>query len=204
MDHLCLMLNQPGSALQQKMQKQCPAAQVSCGREIAGPDDAVIFLATGMNENDGEAFRALVDEALPDAAENGFSEEMADSLMAAQRISAKLAMECGDPVNSLTQSFMYNYAVTGNPFDYQEQREALKLIAEENRTGALKEAAAKWLAGNPLYTLTTTYPAPGEKEKQDAALKEKLAQIKAGLSEEELQAIIAETNAAPKEEDTAG
>ena len=53
-----------------------------------------------------------------------------------------------------------------------------------------------------LYTLTTTYPAPGEKEKQDAALKDKLAEIKAGLSEEELQAIIAETNAEPKNEDT--
>ena len=204
MDHLCLMLNQPGSALQQEMKKQFPAAQVSCGREIAGPDDAVIFLATGMNENDGEAFRALVDAALADAAENGFSPEMADSLMAAQRMSMKLAMESGDPINTLAVNFLYEYAVTGNPFSYQDHVDSLRLIEEENARGALKETAAKWLVGNPLYTLTTTSPAPGEKEKQDAALKEKLAQIKAGLSEEELQAIIAETNAAPKKDDTAG
>ena len=61
----------------------------------------------------------------------------------------------------------------------------------------------EWLADAGLYTLTTTYPAPGEKEKVDAALKEKLAAIKASMSEEELQAIIEETNAAPKDEDTA-
>ena len=201
-DHLSLMLNSQSSGLQQKMKKRFPAAAFSCGREVAGPDDAMMFLATGMNEDDGEAFRELVDEAIREAAQNGFSEEEADNIMTAQRISSLLAMESGDPVSSLTQSFMYNYAVTGNPFDYQEQREALKLIAEENRTGALKEAAAKWLAGNPLYTLTTTYPAPGEKEKQDAALKEKLAAVKAGMTEAELQEIISAGAEAPKQEDT--
>ena len=203
MDHLCLMLNRPGSFLQQSMKKRFPAAQVSCGRELAGPDDAVIFSGTGLNENDAEEFKALVDAALADAAGNGFSEEMADSVMAAQQLNAKLTMESGDPVNSFAMPFMYSYSVTGNPFANQETQDALSLIGEENRSGALKKAAGDWLVHNELYTLTTTYPAPGEKEKQDAELAEKLAAVKAGMSAEQLRSIIDETNAEPKNEDTA-
>ena len=201
-DHLCLMLNQSGSVLQQKMQQAFPAAQVSCGRELAGPDDAVAFHATGMNEEDGEAFRALVNEALRDVAENGFSAEMTDSVMAAQRLNALLTMESANPVESIVTGFIYYYAVTGNPFSSQEMNDALSLMAEENESGALKEAAAKWLADAPLYTLTTTYPAPGAKEEQDAALKAKLAEIKAGMTEEELQKIVADSNAEAKKDDT--
>lgn len=201
-DHLCMMLNQPGSFLQQNMKKRFPAGKVSCGREVAGPDDAVAFSATGMNENDAEDFKALVDEALADAAENGFPEEMADSVMAAQRMQAKLMMENTDPVSTFLMQFAYQYAVKGDPFAYADSVDALSRIGEENSSGALKDAAARWLTANFLYTLTTTSPAPGEKEKQDAALREKLAGIKAGMSEEEIQAVVEETNAGPKNDDT--
>ncbi len=201
-DHTCSMLNQSSSVLMQKMRETFPAATVSCGREVAGPDDAVIFEATGMNENDAEAFKAVVDEALAAVAAEGFAQDMVDSAVNALNISMKLSQEDADPVTGVVYQLAYYAAVTGNPFTYADIIDAYMQISEENRQGALQEMAAKWLTGDVLYTLTTTYPAPGEKEKQDAALKDKLAEIKAGLSEEELQAIIAETNAEPKNEDT--
>ena len=202
MDHFCLMMNYQGSPLQQRIKNRFPAASVSCGREVAGPDDAVMFSASGMNEEDGEAFKALVDEAIRDAAENGFAGELADSVMTAQQMSARLTGESGDPVSTYMNGFMYNYAATGNPFEYQEGNDALERIGEENRSGAMKETAAAWLVGNPLYTLTTVYPAPGEKEKQEETLRAKLAEIKAGMTEEELQELVAETNAEAKVDDT--
>ena len=52
-----------------------------------------------------------------------------------------------------------------------------------------------------LYTLTTTYPEPGLKEKQDAALADRLAEIKAGMAEEEKQAVIDATHAEEEEDD---
>ena len=200
-DHVCSMLNGSASVLNQTFRKAFPAGSVSCGREVAGPDDAILFRASGVNENDGEAFKALVDDALREVAENGFSQDMVDSAMASLNISAKLSSESGDPVFGVMYALMYNYAVTGDPFCYVETVDALSDIDEENRQGLLKEAAAQWLVDQPLYTLTTTYPAPGEKEKQDAALKEKLAEIKAGMTQEELQAIVDETNAAPNDDD---
>ena len=200
-DHVCSLLNMEASALTQRFRKAFPAGSVSCGREVAGPDDAILFTASGVNRGDAEAFKALVDEALRDVAQNGFPQEMVDAAMTSLSISAKLAPENGDPVQGVLYSFTYDYAVTGDPFAYAESVDALDKIDGENRDGLLKDAAARWLADKELYTLTTAYPAPGEKEKADAALKEKLAEIKASMTAEELQAIVEETNAAPKDED---
>ena len=200
-DHLCSLLNETSSVLSQSFKKAFPSGSFSCGREVAGPDDAIVFVASNMNRGDAEAFKALVDEALKNVAENGFPQEMVDAAMTSLNISSKLAPESGTPAEGVVYSIAYDYAVTGNPFHYAESNASLSKLDEENQQGLLKNAA-QWLADASLYTLTTTYPAPGEKEKQDAALKEKLAAIKAGMSQEELQAIVDETNAAPKEEDT--
>ena len=202
-DHICSMLNQPGSALIRRMREKFPSGSVSCGREVAAPDDAVIFTASGMNGDDAEAFKALADEALAEVAAEGFPADLVDSAMAALNISELLSNENGDPVETVVYALAYNYAVTGDPFEYADSVEAHGRIAEENGQGLLKEAAAKWLTGDILYTLTTTYPAPGEKEKQDAALAQKLAEIKAGMSAEEMQDVIDRTNAADEPEDTA-
>ena len=201
-DHICSMLSQPGSVLMQKMRAKFPTGSVSCGREVAAPDDAVLFAATGMNEDDAEAFKALVDEALAEVAADGFPADLVDSAMASLNISELLSTENGDPVETVVYSIAYDYAVTGDPFIYADTVEAAGRIGEENEQGLLKEAAAKWMTGELLYTLTTTYPAPGEKEKQDAALAQKLAEIKAGMSAEELQAVIDRTNATDEPEDT--
>ena len=202
-DHVCSLLNEKASVLQQSFKKAFPAGSVSAGREVAAPDDAIVFVASGMNQGDAEQFKALVDDALRDVAANGFPQDMVDSAMTSLNISTKLAPESGDPVEGVVYSFAYYYAVTGDPFHYAENIDSLSAIDQENQQGTLKEAAAKWLADKDLYTLTTTYPAPGEKEKQDEALKAKLAEIKAGMTQEELQAIVDETNAPAKEEDTA-
>ncbi len=201
-DHLCSLLNEKGSVLSQNLKKAYPAASFSFGRELAGPDDAVGFTAIGMNEGDAEQFKAIVDASLQEVAEKGFPQDMVDSSMTTLNISTKLAPESGDPVEGVIYNTEYYFAVTGNPFDYAENIAALSNIDDENKQGLLKDAAARWLTDAKLYTLATTYPAPGEKEKVDAALKEKLAAIKAGMTQEELQAIVDETNAAPKEEDT--
>ena len=201
-DHTCSLLNESGSVLSQSFKKAFPAGTLSCGREVAGPDDAIIFEAIGMNQNDAEQLKAIVDEALKDVAQNGFAQDMVDAAMASLSISTKLAPENGTPAEGVVNSMAYYYAVSGDPFKYAENVDALSRINEENQQGLLKDAAGKWLADASLYTLTTTYPAPGEKEKVDAALKEKLAGIKASMTEDELKAIIEETNAAPKDEDT--
>ena len=162
-DHACILLNSDGSLLMQNLKKAFPAGSFSCGREVAAPDDAVIFTADNVNETDAEAFRTVVNDSLKQTVQEGFDPVQLDSVLTAQQLSNKLAMENGDPVQSVLYALSYYYAVTGNPFDYVDQTEDLSGIREENDKGKLTSAVSAWLADPALYTLTTTYPVPGEK-----------------------------------------
>ena len=200
-DHACYLLGSAGSEMMKALQKAFPTGSFSVGRELAAPDDAIVFVATGMNEGDAERFRETVDTALAEAAENGFTEDLVDNLVTSMKFNAKLASESTDPVGGTIQKIAYDYAVTGNIFREPEEYEALYSIGDENAEGKLSGAISRWLLNPELYTLTSTSPAPGEKEKHDAALAETLAGIKAEMSEEEISAIVEATNAAPAEED---
>ena len=201
-DHVWELLNADGSLLMQNLKKAFPSGSFSCGRELAAPDDALVFVAINVNPEDAETFRTVVNDSLKQIGQDGFDPVQLDSIITAQLLNNKLALENGDLVETVLQDIAYDYAVTGNPFDYVESVEDQDNILDENARGLLTAAINDWYVDPELYTLTTTYPEPGLKEKQDAALADKLAEIKAGMSDEEKQAIIDATNTEHVEDDT--
>ena len=200
-DHVCTLLNTDGSVLMQNLKKAFPSAVFSVGREVAAPDDAIVFVAANVNPEDADTFRTVVNDSLKQIVLDGFDPVQLDAVLASRQLANKLALENGNPVETIIEQMAYDYVVTGNPFEYPDQMEAMDSIREENDSGFLTAVIADWLTDPALYTLTTTYPAPGGKEKQDAELEARLAEIKAGMSEEEKQAIIDATHAEPAEED---
>ena len=202
-DHVWELLGNSGSLLMQNLKKAFPSGSFSCGRELAAPDDALVFVANNVNKEDAEAFRTVVNDSLKQIAQDGFDTVQLDSIVTAKLLNNKLALESGEPVDTVINNLAYAYAVTGNPFDYVESTEDQANIMDENAQGLLTAAISDWYVDPELYTLTTTYPEPGLKEKQDAALAEKLAEIKAGMTDEEKQAIIDATHAEPEEDENA-
>ena len=202
-DHVWELLGNNGSLLMQNLKKAFPSGSFSCGRELAAPDDALVFVANNVNKEDAEAFRTVVNDSLKQIAQDGFDTVQLDSIVTAKLLNNKLALESGEPVDTVINNLAYAYAVTGNPFDYVESTEDQANIMDENAQGLLTAAISDWYVDPELYTLTTTYPEPGLKEKQDAALAEKLAEIKAGMTDEEKQAIIDATHAEPEEDENA-
>ena len=200
-DHACDLLNDPASPLMQTLEQTFPAGSFSLGRELAAPDDAIVFTASGLNDGDAELFRQTVDSALVDAARNGFAAELVDNTVTALKYNARLACEDSDPVTGIINNLACYYAASGNVFCYQENYEALNNIEAENSEGKLAGAVARWLVDPALYTLTTGSPVPGQLKVHDAELAAKLAEIKAGMSKEEIRAIVEATNAVPEEDD---
>ncbi|MBO4471096.1 MAG: insulinase family protein [Clostridia bacterium] len=201
-DHVGTLLNTDGSVLMQNLKKAFPSGRFHCGREMAAPDDAVVFVAENVNPEDAETFRAVVNDSLKQIARDGFDPVQLDAIVTNQILNSKLALENADPIEGIMMSIAYDYVVTGNPFEYVDSVDAQTHIMEENDQGLLTSAVSTWLTDPALYTLTTTYPEPGLREKHDAALADKLAEIKAGMTDEEKQAIIDATNAEPVEDDT--
>ena len=190
------------SDLQQSFQKALPYGTFESHIVTMGPEDAVTFIAQNVNPEDAEVFREIVDKAISDVAENGFPADQVDATMAALKTSALLTRESNDPVDKMILPILECNVYSGDPWNYMDYQDGLFKMDEWNAQGLYKKAVCDWLADSRTTALVTTWPEPGTKEIKDAELAEKLAAVKAEMTEEEIAEIVASSNAAPETEDT--
>ena len=195
------LLNNASSPLMQNLKKALPTGSFGCGVEVTAPELAYVFVAQNVNENDGEIFKTTVDDSLRALAETGFNQDMMDAVVTSLQLSKRLTGETEDLGVNLIPNIAYSYVTSGNVFSFFEEEEGLDSVDEWNKAGVFQAGISKWLLDKEATALVTTYPVPGGREEADAALAAKLAEIKAGMTDEEKQAIIDFTNAPKEDED---
>ena len=196
------LLVDDASQLQQNLQAAMPYGTFYSYIEEDGPEDAIVFLAENVEAEDAETFKRIVDESLAQVAAEGFPQEHVDGVMASLTISLLLAREQENVgVEGVITNLSGSYASTGDPWNYVDYVEAMGSMDEWNRQGLYTQAVSKWLVDSQTTALVATYPQPGLKEQQDAALAEHLAEVKAAMSEDEIAGIVAASNAEPPEDD---
>ena len=198
------LLAADASPLMQNLRKALPSGSFASYIELDAPEDAIVFYAANINEEDASVFKATVDSTLAELAETGFAQDLVDGILATLSLDIKLSREDSNAGISLVASpgpLVSYYAATGDPFGYLGYVSGMENMDVWNQDGLYKEAISKWLLGSSTTALATTYPEPGLREELDAAEAARLAGIKAAMTEEELQAIIDTTNAEKEEED---
>ena len=198
---LTALMNDSASSLMQRLSRELPYGSFNVSLELNGPENCVSFTAYNVDREDGETFRTIVDEIMADYAENGISRDQVDAAKASVTIQALLSRENSDLGVSLIQNFANLYASTGNVFYYADWIDALGCIEEWYENGIYTALVSEYLTGSTITSLTTTYPVPGMKEEKDAALEAQLAETKASMTDEELEALIAFSTAEDTEED---
>lgn len=195
------LLTPSSSPLMQSLKNALPSGQFGAYIETQGPDDAIVFYGANLNREDAETFKQTIDEGLATIVEEGFSRDYVDGLMASLSLSMKLLGETSRGTDVI-DSIAFSYVTSGNPYSFMDYVEALNAMDEWNARGLYTEAVKKWLLGeNALTALSVTYPEPGAREELDAKEAERLAGVKAAMSEEELQAIIERSNAEEEPDD---
>jgi len=197
------LLTSDASALQQALKKALPSGSFGCYIESVGPEPAIVFAAENVGKDDGETFKKTVDAALAEVAKNGFPQDLVDAVMTSSSIDTMLVSENGEVGVNMIQNIAYYYSYDRELWGFPDYVEALDKMDEWNSQGLYAKAVGQYLIGSKTTALTTTYPEPGLKEKNDAALAEKLAAVKASMSAEEIAAVIAASNAADDGEDDA-
>ncbi len=190
------------SPLMQQLKKVLPYGSFASFIEPESPEDAIIFMAENINPEDAPVFRDTVDSVLASLAETGFAQDLVDGVMASLSLSTKLAVESSSAGLDVFPSIAYSYASSGNPFNYLDYVESLDELDSWNQQGLYSQAISDWLLNSSTTALVTTYPQPGLREELDAAEAERLAGVKASMSEEELQAVIDATNAEKVSDDS--
>jgi len=196
------LLTAPASPLSQKLREALPYASFSCYIEEAGPEPVLVFILDDINAEDAPLFRDIVNEVLADVAENGFTQELVDANMAALELSTRLMRENSSVgVESVIPSLAYNYAISGDAWNYMAYVDALSHMDEWNQQGLYARVVSDWLLNDVITTLTTTCAEAGLKETLDAAEAERLAAVKAAMSEEEISAIVEQSSRFEMEDD---
>lgn len=204
MNTLASLMNDTASNIHQAFERAFPRANFGFEFSDEGPERLFLAAFQHVNPEDVDTLRGLLEDGLKDIAENGFAREMIDASMASLEISSRLTAEVENLGVNLSNSFMSSYVTTGDPWFNLEWVEALNHIAEWNEDGTYARLIDTWLLGSELTATAVTRPVPGLKEQNDAALAERLAGVKAGMSEDELSAIIETTNAEDEDDpDTA-
>ena len=200
---LTLLLSDEGSPLVQKLQQVLPSGEFSAYLELEGPEPVFVFTASNVERGSDDLFKATVDEVLDDLAQNGFKDEFVEGVAASQRLSNALSRESASVgVDVVVPMFAYNYSVTGDPWYYLECIETIDQVEEYQKDGRIQEVLRKYFEAPERAAVSTTYVEPGLKEQQDAAVAEKLAKVKASMTDEEIEALVEASNM-PQEEDSA-
>lgn len=192
LDLMTTLLADPSSPYIEIARELLPSATVSCYVDTYTPEFSVLFSARGVNADDAETFREVVDKALNEVAENGFDDALVDAVGASVRMSTLLVTEQSGVGVELMPNFFYYWA-NADALDYVDSIDLLERFEEFQESKAYSAAISKHLIGNELSALVTTKPLAGAKEIEDAALAARLAEIKASMTEDEIAEIVAET-----------
>ncbi len=195
LDYLTTLLSDDSSYFSQAMLERLPGASGACYIDLTTPETCVYFYASEMDPEKAPVFKQIVDEAIVDAAENGFDPEAVDAIVAADTLSILLANESSSLGTDMIPNIAYYWAAQDDLFGYMDYIDGLDSFAGYAKDGTLSKAAKDYLVGNNRNAFVVTSPVAGMQEEIDAALAASLAEIKAGMSEEEISAIVAMTNA---------
>ena len=190
LSYLTSLLTAAASPLNDTLKRQFPSSSVSGGLEIAGPVPVAIFSLSNAEREDAEAFKKAVDDAIADVIANGFPKDMLDSYAASFELSELLVREESDVGENILSSLAYDAHTFGDVWYYFDSEEESKMLVPWNEDGTYKDLCSRYLSGDVISALVTTYPEPGAKEQKDKELADELAQIKAAMSEEEIKALV--------------
>lgn len=145
-------------------------------------------VAKGTSAGKEEEFKAVIREVLEGIVQKGFDEK---ALMSAiNRFEFKYREA---DFGTTPKGLMYGLQVLESwlyddtkPFIHIEANETYAALRRKAKEGYFEEIIRKYLLDNPHCATVLLLPKEGLAAKQDAELKEKLARIKAGMSEQEL------------------
>lgn len=182
------------STLTEALYETLPTASVSCYLDTIKPEPAVVFVASGVNEEDAPALKETVLSVLAQIAEDGFSKEELEAVMSNLHLETSLLSESSSIGTDLIVNIPYYWAAGLGVHGYEDYLANIDNLLTYAEEGKYAEVIGKYLtAENPRTALTITRPVPGLKEQQDAELADKLAQVKAQMSKEEIDAIVEST-----------
>ena len=191
---LSTLLNQVGSPMYNLKLERGIENNVSAGMVTNSAKPFFMFSMDYANPDQKGELKALAEDALAQVASEGIDPAMLEMVIKAQERSSKLLRNSTNVGVNLSDAFLGQWASSSDPNFYRVTEQALRAMHADGQQQILRRMALDLLTPR-RSALVTSVPAPGLAEAHDAALADYLADMKAAMTPEELEAMVAETAA---------
>lgn len=188
---LASVLSHQASPLQVAVRERMPGASVNVSVDVEYPQTMVMFTATGVDREDGDTFKALVDETMAQIAQDGLDADLVQAVVSTLRFSMLTLPEMSNLGTSISPSLAMIWARNGNIEyfnDYLFELERQQSFGDD--TSVYLTMIDRYILQNGHAALAVTYPEPGLIEQQAEALAQKLADYKASLSDDAIESLV--------------
>ena len=196
LSYVCAYMNDESSPLQRIAKERLPEAEISMTTSWdPGEKVALVFRGTSVDASDKDTFRKICDDALAELLENGVNEEVLHGMLVHKRFEELMGLDSSSVYLSLSQNMAVYWGIFGDRDAWKKSAEFESRLSDFITVDNLNETARKYWTEFDTVVMSITVPEPGLKEKNDAALREKLDKMKADMTPEEVDALVAETKA---------
>ena len=191
---LATLLNQVGSPLYNLTLERGITNSVGAYISINTAKPMFLFLMDYADPSQKDELKALAEDALALVASEGIDPALLEMVMKVTERNAKLLRDSTNVGVNLAISFLTQWARSGDPNAYRIYEQALKALHADGQQQILRSMALNLLTPR-RSALVTSVPTPGLAEQHDQALADYLSDMKAGMTDEEIQAMVDQTQA---------
>ena len=162
---------------------------------FAGFERSILYFELDdANPEDADAFYEVIKKSLEEVAENGFSDSLTDSTI--HQLKLKEALQLNNTQIGVTDTVeLIGYFMQTGKTDYFEKKQTVRDMVYSGKNREIAKQLAEKLGNPKASCLITTIPKPGLAEEKTNEREKYLADMKAGMSEAELDKLIEETRA---------
>ncbi|MDD6483001.1 MAG: insulinase family protein [Clostridiales bacterium] len=198
------VLASDGSGLSEAVKKSLPGAGFSVSINAYATEPTILFSTQNISRFGALSFKSVIDSALSEIAEKGFSKELTDAFAASAKRNALLTTENSSSSNigvSMLGTLNQLWAYTSDPMAYFDYADYLTELDRHINSGELENAVKTYLLSPEKSALVTNVNEPNFSEVRSEALKKRLKQEKELMSEEEIRELVEKTNNPQKTDD---
>lgn len=189
-----LLLETPGSPLKKALIDSCIGKDVFGVFENSILQPVFSVVLKNSNEDKLEQFKKVVFETLENLVAKGIDKKSIEASINLKEFQLREADYQGYPKGLIySMKCMDSWLYDESPFIHLGYEDALEKVKAALTTDYFEKLIKKYLLENTHASVLTVKPLKGMEEKKSEELRQKLAEYKAGLSEEELGAIILNT-----------
>lgn len=192
---VCDYLNDFSGPLSARVSEELPTAFLNVNLVTDTTAPTIVFTANGVTEGDGPKMREVIDRTLAEIAENGIDKSFVIRKINANTYTRAASTEAQQRGVACAENFSSVWAHTGNALGYLTEIAAADHLEAVLESGDLDNFISRYVLASPNTVLLTAVPVAGLAEQKAEERARQMKDLKDAMTQEELDAFIAESNA---------